>query len=642
MKRNGKNEKLRIALVYSGINGEYQGKIAGGVVTRAKRMGYDVAIFAPFSNTTSYTAQDYGEENIYELINYEFFDVVIVLPCTMTCEENTLNVINRAKKAGTPVIVIDGDYPGCNNIQLKSKGIGYIVEHLINTHNVVDFMFMSAFKGEIENDRYEEFIETINRYGLEFNDDKLLFGNYSDTDAAAAIKEYIASGKKMPEAIVCANDTMAIGVINELRLEGFYVPDDVIVTGFDGIKLAHANNPSLTTISLPYYECGEKAVEVAREISMRPTNAVMNYEIKNKVIISQSCGCFEKDLVDDNNLIRNLYSNLDRHTFYSKRLIRMSEKMTSVSTLDETFEAVKEYIDDISVDRFYICIPEKFESCIVESGFSREKKYTHTGYPDRMIKRVAREFKEYKEPEFFDTKLMIPAMHEPSDKSRIFFFTPIHFQDRNFGYICMNCDNHAGYDALFNTWRMNLSIAIENARIREEFAKQTEKLEKLYVEDSLTGIYNRRGLQNWAAEIFTKAVDSQKEVMIFVADLDDLKPINDKFGHKQGDNAIIQVSRALQKASISGEICARFGGDEFEVVAYDYDTQKADAFVDRFNKALEDYNQRSGMPYQVSASCGYYVSKVSEDDDFNSLIFAADKEMYKNKSEKKLKRKQKY
>jgi len=123
--------------------------------------------------------------------------------------------------------------------------------------------------------------------------------------------------------------------------------------------------------------------------------------------------------------------------------------------------------------------------------------------------------------------------------------------------------------------------------------------------------------------------------MIFVADLDDLKPINDKFGHKQGDNAIIQVARGLQKASTNGEICARFGGDEFEVVAYDYTNEKAAAFEERFHKALEEYNERSGMPYKVSASCGYYVSRVSEDDDFDSLIFAADKEMYKNKSEKK-------
>lgn len=641
MKHNKNDDRLKIALVYSGINGEYQGKIASGVVNKAKRLGYDVAIFSPYSNTTNYTAHDYGEENIYELINYDFFDVVIILPCTMTCEENTLHVIDCAKKAGTPVIIIDGEYPGCNNIQIKLKGIGDIVEHLINTHNLADFMFMNSYKGEIENDRYVEFVKTLERYGIDFDEDKLLYGNYSDVDAAFAIKNYISSGKKLPEAIVCANDTMAIGVINELRSEGIYVPDDIIVTGFDGIRLAHANNPSLTTVTLPYYECGEKAVEVARDISIRPSNAVMNYEIKNKVTISQSCGCFEKDLVDDNNLIRNLYNSLDRHTFYSKRLIRMSEKMTGVDTLDDTFDAIREYIEDIYVDRFYICIPEKFESCIAkENRLNRTREFKHTGYPERMLKRVAREFKEYKEPEYFDSKLMIPAMHEPSDKSRIFFFTPIHFQDRNFGYICMSCDDYVGSDSLFNIWRMNLSIAIENARIREELSKQTEKLEKLYVEDSLTGIYNRRGLHNWAVEIFSKAVDSQREVMIFVADLDDLKPINDKFGHKQGDNAIIQVSRALQKASTSGEICARFGGDEFEVVAYDYSVEKAEAFAKRFNDALDDYNQRSGMPYKVSASCGYYVSRVSEDDDFDSLIFAADKEMYKNKSDKKARKKQ--
>ncbi|MBE6837189.1 MAG: GGDEF domain-containing protein [Ruminococcus sp.] len=635
MKLINNDDRLKIALVYSGINSEYQGKIANGVVNKAKIKRYDVAIFAPYSNTTSHSEHDYGEENIYELINYQYFDVVIILPCTMASEENVLNIINSAKRVGTPVIVVDGDYPGCNNIQIKSQGIGDITEHLITKHNVIDFIFMSTYKNEVDNDRLSEFMATINRYGLKFNEDKILYGNYSAIDAAHAIREYIDSGRKLPEAIVCANDTMAIGVIDELRNEGIYVPDDILVTGFEGIKLAHANNPSLTTVTLPYYECGEKAVDIAREVAMRPINAVMNYEMKNKVTISQSCGCFGKNLTEDNNLIRNLYSTIDKNTYYSKRLIRMGEKMTSVTTLDETFDAVREYIDDIQVDKFYICIPEKFESCIVKDKYNLTKKYKRTGYPEKMIKRVAREYGEYKEPEYFDSKLMIPAMHEPSDQSRIFFFTPIHFQDRNFGYLCTSSNNNTSFDALFNIWRMNLSIAIENSRIREELSKQSEKLEKLYVEDSLTGIYNRRGLHNWAVEIFSKAVESQREVMIFVADLDDLKPINDKFGHKQGDNAIIQVARGLQKASTNGEICARFGGDEFEVVAYDYTNEKAAAFEERFHKALEEYNERSGMPYKVSASCGYYVSRVSEDDDFDSLIFAADKEMYKNKSEKK-------
>lgn len=629
--------RLKIALVYSGINEEYQGKIAAGVVNKAKKLKYDVAIFSPFSNTTSHSAHDYGEENIYELINYEYFDVVIIIPATMTGEENIMRVIDGAKKAGTPVITIDADYTGCNNIQIKAHGIGNIVEHLINTHNVVDFMFMGAFKWEIENDRLREFRSTLERFGIPLDENKVFFGNYSDIDAAVEIKKYLDSGEKLPEAIVCANDFMAIGVINELRREGIFVPDDIIVTGFDGVRLAYANNPALTTVTLPYYECGEKAVEISKEIALRPSKAVMNYEVSNKLVISESCGCFEKDLNDDNNLIRSLYSKLDRQTFYSKRLIRMSGRMTGIATLDEAFEAIKEYIEDIYVDKFYICIPEKFESSEVANGFALNPEYRHTGYPEKMIMKVAREFKEYKDTYEFDTSLMIPALHEPSDNSRIFFFTPLHFQGRNFGYLCMSCDDYTGSNSLFNMWRMNLAVAIENSRIHEELDRQTQKLETLYVEDSLTGIYNRRGLQNWAAEIFSKAVDSQREVMIFVADLDDLKPINDKYGHKQGDNALIQVARALQKASNSGEICARFGGDEFEAVAYDYSVEKAEQFKNNFYKYLDEYNERSGMPYKVSASCGYYISTVSEDEEFDSLIFAADREMYKNKAERKAK-----
>lgn len=632
------NKKIRIALVYSGINEEYQGKIARGIVDTARKLGHDVAIFAPYSNTTNHTAHDYGEENIYELINYDFFDIVMIMPKTMTCEENTQRIIERAKKANKHVIVLDGNYPGCNNIQIRSTGISEIIEHLVYAHNFVDFMFMGAFKNEPQNHNLVEYIHTLQKLGIDCDRDKILYGEYDKDKAGEAIREYIETGKKIPEAIICANDYMAMGVIEELRINGIYVPDDVVVTGYDGIRSAHAYNPSLTTVSLPFYECGEKAVEISAEVSRRPISAFMNYEITTKLVISESCGCFEKDHSDDNHITNRLYDLLDRHTFYSKRLIRMSQSLTEADTLDETFDYLKEYINDIYVDSFYICISEKFESCIDKAGFATHQKYKHIGYPQKMIMKICRENKEYQPQSEFDTSLMLPSMQKECDKGRVFFFTPIHFQDRSFGYIAMECGEYIGSDALMNIWRMNLSVAIENARVREEHQKQSEKLEKLYTEDPLTGIYNRRGLQNWAAEIFTKAIDSEQEVMILVADLDGLKMINDCFGHKHGDNALIQVARALQKASRGGEICSRFGGDEFEVMAYGYTNEKAQEFIRRFDKALEEYNEANQLPYKISASCGYFVTKITEKSEFESILSEADREMYKVKSERKKKR----
>lgn len=628
--------QINIALVYSGINVEYQDKIVGAIINKVKQYGYNLGIFSPFSNTTNHTAHDYGEENIFELINYDFFDAVIILPKTMTCEENTMHVVNCAKRAGVPIIAIEGDIEGCNNIRIDgSKGISDIISHFINIHNFKDFLFMGASENEQDNGKLLEYKKAITDFGLVLDEEKILYGNYSETDAGARIKEYIESGKKLPQAIICANDSMAVGVINELRFHGIFVPDDVAVTGFDGIRVSNANKPALTTIALPIYESGEMAVNIVKDVISRPSSAVMNYDIKNKFVISESCGCYEKDSADDNNLISYLYQKLDRQTLYSKRLIRMSETLTSAADLDQTFELLKEYIDDIFVDRFYICVPDKFESCIVRDNLNISNEFRHTGYPEEMNLRLCREFGEFRSRSRFKTSLMIPAFFEKSDESKMFFFTPIHFQDRSFGYICMSCDVYIGSNTLFNIWLMNLSTAIENARIREELESYSDELEKLYIQDPLTGLYNRRGLYNWAAEISSKAADSGRKIMVFVIDLDCLKNINDCFGHSEGDNALYQVGAALAKAAKNGEICARPGGDEFEVVGYDYTVEKAEEFAKSFEKALEEYNSVSGKDYRVDASWGYCVDNVNSKDDFDSLALTADKEMYRQKSAKK-------
>lgn len=635
--KNRKN--INIALAFSGINPEYQDIIANAIVHKVKSKKYNLCIFAPFSSDADYTVFDCGEENIFELINFEVFDVLIIISDVMYNEQLTQILIQRAKKAGTAVIAIEGDHEDCNTIHIdNSYGIQNILDHLINVHGIKDYMYVSSFEGENADDRFIEFKKIITNFGIEIDDNMIIYGEYNEDKAALQIRKHINSGDRIPEAIICANDSMAIGVIKELKAHGYSVPSDVVVTGFDGIRFAHANNPSLTTAAMPYYELGEMAVNIIPEVLSLENSQVKKYIAKNKLVVSESCGCFEKDSSDDNNLISYLYQKLDRSSEFSIRLIRMSETLNSATTINEIYKMSKEFIEDIYVDRFYLCIAENFKSCIKNDGLMVSKKLQRPGYPEEMTMPICREYKKYLDGSTFNTADIIPALLQEQDYGQIFYFTPIHYQDITFGYICMSVDSYIGSSSLFNSWRMNLSAALENARIREELTAYSNELEKMYIEDSLTGLYNRRGLYNWASEIYTKAYDSQKRVMVFAADLDGLKPINDVFGHKEGDNALVQVAKALHKAAVNGEICSRFGGDEFEVIGYDYTEEAAEEFAVNFSNYLEEYNVNSQKPYKVSASWGYVVKLVDDNTMFDEFIMSADQNMYNQKALKKTNR----
>ena len=122
--------------------------------------------------------------------------------------------------------------------------------------------------------------------------------------------------------------------------------------------------------------------------------------------------------------------------------------------------------------------------------------------------------------------------------------------------------------------------------------------------------------------------------MVASIDIDNLKYINDKFGHNEGGYAINTVAKALEFISENGEICARFGGDEFIVAgSYDSDEYRSN-YEKRFNDYLEYFNENTTKPYEVRASFGMVVDEFNGVNNIDDLIKIADERMYARKSGK--------
>ena len=148
-------------------------------------------------------------------------------------------------------------------------------------------------------------------------------------------------------------------------------------------------------------------------------------------------------------------------------------------------------------------------------------------------------------------------------------------------------------------------------------------------------MYNRRGFILLAEQEVKLAHRKKRSMLLFFGDVDNLKTINDTHGHAQGDLALKEVSAVLKKSFREADILARFGGDEFMVLAVDASMESADVLTNRIQSFLERSNQQGDWPYQLSLSLGiaYYdpeaPCKVSE------MIAQADGRMYQQKQEKK-------
>jgi diguanylate cyclase (GGDEF)-like protein/PAS domain S-box-containing protein len=167
-------------------------------------------------------------------------------------------------------------------------------------------------------------------------------------------------------------------------------------------------------------------------------------------------------------------------------------------------------------------------------------------------------------------------------------------------------------------------------RKRAEAAIQT-----LSLADELTGLYNRRGFLAFCRQQFNSLHRTNKGVVIVYADLDGLKRINDSFGHKEGDRALIKTAELLKETFRSSDVLGRLGGDEFTVLASVEPDGGIERLVLRLEEKFENYNAQEGAPYKLSISIG--VSQLNSDgmQSLEDLMASADLAMYENKRRKK-------
>ena len=132
-----------------------------------------------------------------------------------------------------------------------------------------------------------------------------------------------------------------------------------------------------------------------------------------------------------------------------------------------------------------------------------------------------------------------------------------------------------------------------------------DTLDDLYVHDALTGLYNRFGLSRYGQQRYDDLLASSGSVQVLFIDMDDMKSINDRFGHEAGDAALKVTARLLQDVCSPEAFIMRYGGDEFIII----DSGLNDDLHTDILKAAEQYNTSSGMPFTLgfSITCWCYL-----------------------------------
>lgn len=639
-------DNINIAVVFWGINDEYQGKICRGISDRANELkNVTISYFASFVTNFKIGLVNEAENVIYSLINFDFFDALVVIPNNFDFNTKVLDdLILRAKKSNVPIFSLDVSTEGCINLLIDNvDAIRSIVDHVIEKHGAKELVYVGGLKNApYDADKLTQFKESLDAHGLEYDEEKFLWAKFTDKLAKRELRKYLEKYDSLPDAFICANDSMALGIIYELEDRGYSVPDDVIITGFDGIMTNTIHDPSITSVEVPYEKLGYNAVNVILEYLKDPTVDIKALEarslIKSDPSFYGSCGCKSDEKIKRNDLTRLMGADIYRSIYINEYLIKMSTDLSSCDTIDEYYETLKEYVSKINLRSVYFCYSEEYLKQY-DANDPNLDNYTvpkKTELSETIGARIIYRNKTFLPPQTFNKSEMLPALHEPCNHSREFIFMPLHFLDRTFGYVAGEIKSgfRSRNSGILNLWTNFIAIAHDSVREKIMTARYTKILENLYRHDALTQALNRCGLIAQRDKIYADSGKDRLDAMVFLVDLDDMKGINDKYGHNAGDDALIAVTDSLMAVIGENDLVCRHGGDEFLVFGVGYDEDQAEMLGRRFTCELERLRIDRGLDFKITASYGYCVEENAGVDDFEKMTANADKNMYKSKNAK--------
>lgn len=623
------NGRKTIGVILFDITGSYQKQLVKYLSRHSKEKGYNLLVFSAFTIYGRDTKNSEGEYNILHLIPYEQLDAFIVCHDTFNSDIAEAELWNIIRERITcPVISMRRKVNNYYNILVDdTEMIPSLIRHLYEIHH---FEHIAFFSGPYSHPdavfRIEKYKETMKELALDYPEEYIFEGDFWK-DRAAAAADHFMNLAQPPQAIVCANDHMALSLCKELTLRGYSVPQDIAITGFDDIEEASSNIPPLTTCQVSINEMASLAIDTIDCLFRHKPVDTCRY-VKSTPVIRNSCGCDRislQDLSISHMYQMDLMETLTYHTVHNTFISISLENMTAAEDIGDYLK-LEDYPG--ATRDFYLCLG------VHGNGPFPQVKMRAPGFAKRHHSIYSLKDLTPIVTSSFKTKNLLPPEAIREEPMCVYFF-PIHHLEYNFGYVAALPNETETVNTLFHTWFSLIGNTLENARIRAKNEALLEELNLLYTQDSLTKLYNRRGFEQLSNTEYKKAQANQVTTMILGIDMDNLKHINDAYGHSHGDLALQTIADAMRTAAVKEEICARIGGDEFEVFGYDYNTEQAEQYISRFQQYLADFNQNSNLPYLVNASVGYTVSDPSDSYSLEHYMKKSDDLLYQHKRKRK-------
>ncbi len=618
----------RICVFIGEIAQDYQRLVANSIVKKANSLGYDVVFICNYGSYNEDILHADGEKSCINLPDCSAFDGIIVAEDIFDIDgmpDALYNILLETAKC--PVVYLRSVREKFYSIMVDNKGsIESVVRHFTNFHNFKDICFMSGKRGADDaSERLNGFLKVMAENNIPVTDHMIFHGDYWRYRGEEALAWFMEGRTTYPQAIICANDYMALSICEALRNRGVRVPEDVAVSGFDLLDEAKYHTPSLTSLQVDFEEMVNMAVTTIDNVNSGKTEEHVQ-RISAKLRLNKSCGCGKQHEFDD---VLNRLSYNQKLTDETKNIFVSVTEYQLAFSFDEFMEVARKYSRFMRSNRVFMCLNDNTESGYDE--VENDSQYTNS----MALKRI---FKNGEDAEFYDIhfkrKDIIPPSFWSKERPNNFCVFPIHFKNIVFGYCVAEITKDMWFNIHTQIYLMTLANAIQNSNLHLEIEK-LESIKEIYQNDPLTGILNRRGFDKILKNKYNDAKNEGPQIGISSIDMDNLKTLNDTYGHAEGDKALVTLANALRSVMHEGDYCARIGGDEFAAIITLSSPNRIIEFKHDFALALKAESELSEVKIPVVASVGICRSDEVEATSMFSCIQLADKRMYEDKRSRK-------
>ena len=577
---------------------------------------------------------DYQNNVLFTYASPEEMDFLVVSVGTI----GYMSTVERRKAfldyfSDIPIITIASDIDGYLHVMYdNAMGVRDAVKYLIEQGRKK----IACLAGFTDNNdaaqRLNTYREVLKENGIEPDDRLVEYCNM--TCMCCEEVEKLFNRNPDIDAIVCVNDETARTVYDYLNKTGRVIGRDVAVVGFDDLSYAYKMNPPLSTVRADSSDLGYQAVKEG--IRYIKTGEPVNSSVPTAFIKRASAG---PENVENQESVAQFNVNIEKMLMDLRTTNRAAKEMFSFNKyVDQNYAALLTGMTMLGIDYCYLYLlptpmihlqtdkwnkPKELmmKACLYSGNVMSIPKYRQVMPANKM----------------YSHSLM------PKDRRYTMILIDLFSTDVQYGVAMMEfhfdkhyCIEALGYQMSAAVRMLQLMKTQEETQIQleENLSQLEENNINLNIEafsDRLTGLLNRRGFEEKADEILLDIANQGKYILVAYADMDNLKIINDRFGHKEGDFALRACADMLREVFDGGDVIGRIGGDEYAIVSLRDEPVNMKELREHAALRMAKFNQESDKPYNVRFTIGGYTQSFLQGCRLSNMLENADNDLYEAK-----------